>query len=226
MSAARLGLVAEGRYRIFHAGVECGEERWRLERTADGLLAVGEQVHLAPHPLPNRHEYRIALTPEWRVIAVDIRWSVAARRVVASHRASAERWHARIEVDGHGREQQGDYPAYCEIETPTLLSNAFVLAKRDFALEGEHEFPVLRIGPPIMAVEPARMCYRCVEAGTYDTPLGPLPAKRYVLSLPPEPERAGYGFWADAHDVVLESFEGAEPGRVWMRLVEYRRTPD
>lgn len=216
-------LVSEGRYRIFFAGIECGEEAWRIERSEAGYLATGEQVHAAPHPMPNRQEYRIALTEEWRVTGVDIHWQVGTRRVVAAHRADAERWHARIEADGHGREQQGDYPRLCEVETPTLLSTRFILAKRDFALAGEHEFPVLRIGPPLMAVEPARMLFRCVEVGTYETPLGPVTAKRYVLSLPPEPESAGYGFWADEHDVVLESFEGVEPGRPWMRLVEYRR---
>lgn len=218
-------LIAEGRYRIFYGGAECGEERWRIERTTDGFVATGEQVHQAPHPMPNRHEYRIVLDEQWRVISADIHWSVGPRRVIATHRADAERWHARIEVDGHGREQQGDYPRQCEVEMPTHLTTGFVLAKRDFALAGEHEFPVLRIGPPIMAVEPARMLYRCVEVGTYATPLGPVKAKRYVLSLPPEPESAGYGFWADEHDIVLESFEGTEPGRTWMRLEEYRRAP-
>lgn len=223
MSAPPGTLVAEGRYRIFFAAVECGEESWRIVRGADGYHATGEQVHTAPHPMPNRHEYRIALTEDWRVVGVDIHWSVGTRRVVATHRADAERWHARIELDGHGREQQGDYPRFCEVETPTHLTSTFVLAKRDFALGGEHEFPVLRIGPPIMAVEPARMLFRCVEVGSYPTPAGPVKAKRYVLSLPPAPERAGYGFWADEHGVVLESFEGSEPGRTWMRLVEYRR---
>jgi hypothetical protein len=220
MSAA----VVEGRYDVYFAGGNCGEERWRIERTGDGWVATGEQVLLPPHPLPHRQEYRIALTPEWRVVSVDIRLSVGTRRLTATHRADGDRWHGRIDVDGHAREQQGDYPVFCEVETPTHLSNTFLLAKRDFALEGEHEFTALRIGPPLMAVEPARMLCRCVEVGTFDTPLGPVQAKRYVLSLPGESENPGYAFWADEHGVVLESYEGIDPSRVWMRLVEYHRT--
>lgn len=218
------GEVAEGRYHVFFAGAHCGEERWRIERTDDGYIATGEQVLSPPHPLPNRQEYRIALTPDWRVVGVDIRLTVGTKRLTATHRADGERWHVRIDVDGHTREQRGDYPAFCEVETPSHLANTFLLAKRDFALDGEHEFTALRIGPPLMAVEPARMLCRCVEVGSYDTPLGPVKAKRYVLSLPPAPEATGYTFWADEHGVVLESFEGIDTAHPWMRLVEYHRT--
>ena len=216
-------LVAEGRYHVYFAGGQCGEERWRIEQVDDGYVATGEQVLMPPHPLPHRQEYRIALTPEWRVVSVDIRLSVGSRRLVATHRADGERWHGHIDVDGHTREQRGDYPPTCEVETPTHLANTFLLAKRDFALDGEHEFTVLRIGPPLMAVEPARMLCRCVEIGTFETPLGPVGAKRYVMSLPGEPGGESYAFWADQHGVVLESYEGTDATHPWMRLVEYRR---
>jgi len=102
-----------------------------------------------------------------------------------------------------------------------MLSNAFLLARRDFAVGGEHEFPVLRIGPPLMAVSPERMLYRCVELGQHAAPGGPVRAKRYVLSLPPRGEDEGYTFWADEDGFVLETFEGPEPRVTWMRLVEF-----
>lgn len=216
-------LVASGRYAIFHAGQPCGEEAWQLESGPDGVVASGEQVLVAPHPFPNRHEYRVELTSEWRVVALDVRWVVGGRNLAAVHRADGARWHGRIEAAGHAREQEGDYPEFCEVEYPSHLFNGFVLSKREFAVGGEHEFPVLRIGPPMMAVNPARMLFRCVESGTRAVAGADHAAKRYVLSLPPEPESAGYTFWADAHDVVLASFEGLDVARPWMTLVEYRR---
>ena len=69
-------LVASGRYAVFHAGQPCGEEAWQIESSSDGIVASGEQVLAAPHPFPNRHEFRAALTPEWRVVALDVRWAV------------------------------------------------------------------------------------------------------------------------------------------------------
>jgi len=215
--------VASGRYAIFHAGQACGEEAWQLEAGPAGLVASGEQVLAAPHPFPNRHEYRVALTPGWRVVALEVRWTVGAQRLEATHRADGLRWHGRIESAGHAREQQGDYPEFCEVEYPSPLFNGFVLSKREFATGGEHEFPVLRIGPPMMAVNPARMLFRCAEAGTFEVAGAVRAAKRYVLSLPPEPESAGYTFWADEHDIVLASYEGLDTARPWMTLVEYRR---
>jgi len=223
--ATALSLIAEGRYALFFSGQPCGEERWSLERTADGMVATGEQVMEAPHPFPNRHEYRIALTEGWRVTGLDIAWTVGARRVDAVHRADDARWHARLESDGHVREQHGDYPTGCEVEYCSHLANTFILAQRDFQPGGEHEFPVLRIGPPLMAVTPARMLFRCAEVGGFAGALGRAPFKRYVLSLPPAPESEGYSFWADADDVVLESYEGLDTTRLWMRLVDYRRGP-
>jgi len=216
-------VVASGRYAIFFNGRECGEERWRLESTADGWIATGEQVTVAPHPFPNRHEYRATLTREWRLRGLDILWTVGDRRLVSTHRAEGGTWRVEIDYGGQVREQQGDYPDFCEVEYATHLFNAFVLARRDFQLGGEHEFPVLRIGPPLMAVSPERMLYRCVEVGTFESPRGPVKAKRYVVSLPPRPEEEGYTFWADDEGFVLESYEGLDRSRPWMRLIEYRR---
>ncbi len=213
-------LVRAGRYLIFTNGVECGEERWTLEARADGLVVTGVQETVRPHPFPSRLEYRATLTPEWRVTGVELRWAAGEREILATHRAEAERWHARIQSGSEAREQQGDYPLVCEIEIPTHLSVTFVLARRAFQVGGEHEFPLLRIGPPVMAVSPERMLIRCVESGTIMSPRGPLQAKRYVASLPPAGEAEGYTFWADEDGVVLESYEGAEPERPWMQLVE------
>jgi hypothetical protein len=88
---------------------------------------------------------------------------------------------------------------------------------------GEHEFPVLRVGPPLMAVTPDRMLYRCVEKGRFAAPSGEVPASRYVVSQPPRGEDDGYAFWADETGIVLESYDGLDPSRLWMRLVELRR---
>ena len=101
----------------------------------------------------------------------------------------------------------------------------FVLSRRDFQIGGEHEFPVLRIGPPHMAVSPERMRIRCVERAELVSPWGRVPAKRYVVNLPPRPEAEGYTYWADEHDRVLEMFEGPEPARTWMKLVDHVAGP-
>jgi hypothetical protein len=213
----------EGRYVIFHAGRECGAERWRLESTAGGIVLTGEQVIGSPHPFPSRHEYRATLTPRGRVAGLEVVWTVGERVLRATHEAEAGRWHVRIEYGDERREQHGDYPDGCEVEYASHLFSAFVLARRDFAVGGEHEFPVLRIGPPWMAVSPERMRIRCAGAGEFLGPAGPVPAKRYVASLPPRPEDEGYAFWADEDGFVLESYEGLNPAHPWMRLVELRR---
>jgi len=212
--------VRSGRYLIFADGRECGEERWSLAASADGLVVTGERETVAPHPLPSRIQYRATLTSDWRITGLELLWAVGTRELRAMHRAIGERWHARIEYGGEVLEQEGDFPPFCEVEVATHLSNTFVLARRDFQIGGEHEFPVLRIGPPLMAVSPERMLFRCVERGTIMSPLGPVEAKRYVVSLPPRGEAEGYTFWADEDGVVLESYEGPQPERPWMQLVE------
>ena len=163
------------------------------------------------------------LDARWRPLGLDVIWTVGARRLVAEHRADARTWRVRIDYGGQVREQHGDYPDGCEIEYTTHLFNAVVLARRDFQVGGEHDFPVLRIGPPLMAVTPERMIYRCVEKAAYRSPGGDVPAKRYVAYMPSEGEEHGYTFWADEDGFVLESFEGHDMLRPWMRLVEMRR---
>lgn len=215
--------IARGRYALFHSGQECGEERWTITGGADGVVIEGAQELIAPHPFPSRQDFRATLTPEWRPTGLEVRWRVGDRQVVSTHHAEAGMWRVRIEYGGTTREQEGDFPDFCEIEYASHLSSTVILARRDFGLDGEHEFPVLRIGPPLMAVTPARMLYRCVEAGTHDSPIGPVRAKRYVASLMEMPEREEYAFWADDNGFVLESFEGLDLSRTWMRLVEFER---
>ena len=222
LQASRVAI--RGRYAIFFAGQECGEERWLIEQRPPGFVVTGEQEMVAPHPFPNRQEYRAALSPEWRLSGLEILWSVGSQRVRSIHAADAGLWRVRVEIQGHVKEQQGDFPDFCEVEYATHLFNAFILARRDFGIGGEHEFPVLRIGPPHMAVSPERMLYRCVEGGVFDSPLGRVNAKRYVVSLPPAPEDAGYTFWADEEGFVLESYEGLDLSRPWMRLTHFERT--
>ena len=210
-----------GRYVLFHAGVECGEERWRIEGTQGGMVITGEQELFPPHPLPHRHSYRVTLTAEWRITGLEVLWQVGSRTLRALHGADRAMWRVRIEYDGHVREQEGDFPDFCEVDYATHLFNTLVLARRDFQVGGEHEFPVLRVGPPIMAVTPDRMLYRCVEKGTFATPRGPAAAGCYVVTLPAHADDEGYSFWADESGIVLESYEDAERTRPWMRLVEY-----
>ena len=217
-------LAISGRYTIFFAGTECGEERWSIEQVPEGFVVTGEQEMVAPHPFPNRQQYRATLSPEWRLRGLEIVWSVGNRTVRSTHAADAGLWRVRIESQGHASEQQGDFPDFCEVEYGTHLFNAFILARRDFGIGGEHEFPVLRIGPPHMAVSPDRMLYRCVESGMFDSPAGPVRAKRYVVSLPPRPEQEGYTFWADQEGFVLESYEGLDRSRPWMRLTHFERS--
>jgi hypothetical protein len=215
------GRIGSGRYVIFFQGRECGEERWAIERGDEGLIASGEQETIAPHPFPSRLAWRARLSPEWRPVGLEIVWNVGPREVRAIHRAEAGTWRVRIEYAGQVKEQQGEFPDACEVDYGTHVFSAFILARRDFAVGGEHEFPALRIGPPYMAVSPERMLYRCVEARTLETPFGPRAAKRYQVVVPGAGE-PGYEMWADERGVVLESYEGAENHWPWMKLVEYQ----
>ena len=216
-------LAAAGRYAIFHMGRECGEERWRIEDREAGAVLTGEQRIGSPHPYPSASEYRVTLTGAMRVTGLEVLWTVGGRRLRAVHASSDRVWRVRIELGDQVREQHGDYPDGCEVDYGTPLCSAFILARRDFQVGGEHEFPALRIGPPYMAVSPERMLYRCVERGTRMTPWGARPAKRYVASLPPRPEEEGYTFWADEEGLVLESSDGLDASRPWMRLIELTR---
>lgn len=212
-----------GRYALYLAGQQCGEERWRLERGPTGTLITGAQELVAPHPFPSRQEYRATFTRAWRPTGLEILWHVGQRTLVSTHRADGERWRVRIEYAGHVKEQEGDFPEPCEVDYGTHLFNTVILARRDFEIGGHREFPVLRIGPPYMAVSPERMLYRCVEQTLFLAPFGVVPAKRYVVSLPPQGEEQGYSLWADEDGFVLESYEGHDPSRPWMRLIELRR---
>lgn len=221
---AGTGLVAlTGRYALLHDGMECGSDRWRIEARGDGLLVSGEQEMVPPHPFPNRHEYRATLTRDWRITGLEVLWTVGPRHLRAIHAADGPMWRVRIEYGGQVREQEGDFPAWCEVDYATHLFNTLILARRDFPVGGEHEFPVLRVGPPLMAVTPDRMLYRCVEKGRFASPSGPVAASRYVVSLPAHGDEEAYTFWADDAGIVLESYDGLDRSRPWMRLVECAR---
>jgi len=208
-----------GRYAQFHGGIACGEERWTIGATPGELIARGEQVLSAPHPAPGRLEYRATLSHEWRLTGLEVLWRVGDRELRALHAADGARWRARIDYAGHSKEQEGDYPAPCEVDFVTHLFSTFLLQRRDFAVGGEHEFPALLIGPPYMAVTPGRMLYRCIERGRFRSPTGEVAARRYIVSRPPEPESEGFTFWADDDGLVLESYEGLDPARPWMTLI-------
>jgi hypothetical protein len=223
VSDPRASRVASGRYAIFHDARECGEERFEIQHAGDQLVASIVHELRAPHPLPNRQAYRVALSTTWRPLGLDVQWSVGQRVLNASHLAQDGRWLVRIAYQDQTRDQEGDFPEGCEVEIASPLALRLILARRDFQFGGEHEFPVLRIGPPLMAVTPERMRLTCVERGERPAPWGIVAAKRYVATWPPREAAEGYGFWASEDDWVLEAFEGAEPGRPWMKLIEMKR---
>ena len=222
-AASTTEAVASGRYILYFGGRECGEERWQIIRSGGMFVVTGEQVTVAPHPFPSRQEYRAMFSAAGRPLGLEILWTVGDRLLRSTHEAGDGRWRVRVEYAEQVKEQEGDFPDFCEVDYATPLFKTFVFARRDFAVGGEHEFPVLMIGPPWMAVQPDRMLFRCVEAGAIETAFGVVRAKRYVVSHPPQPEAQGYTFWADQDGVVLESYDGLDPSRPWMRLVEYRR---
>ena len=216
-------LAASGRYVIFHAGVEVGEERWSVEAAADGgAVARGDQVLAAPHPMASELEWRAQLTSEGRIAALEMTWRVGARTVRAEHAAANDRWHARIAYGGHTREQAGDYPAFAEVAFGSHVLHTVMLHRYALAPGAEHEFPSLVIGPPFFAVEPGRQRVVCTAAAKRPAPAGEVTARRIELSDAVGPVPA-FAAWIDEHDVLLESYEDTSTEEPWMRLVEYRR---
>ena len=212
-----------GRYAIHFAGQPCGDERWSLERTADGEVATGEQVTRAPFPFPCTLEWRATLTRDGRLSGLELHWRVGERRVSATHAAAGAPWRVRIEAQGHVREQEGDYPARAHVVLGAHLFHTF--AFRALVLEpgAEHEFPMLAIGPPWMAVDPGRLIVRCTEARTLQTPMGAIPARRVHVFDPARGRAEAFAVWIDEHDIVLASHEGERDALPWMTLVEYER---
>jgi hypothetical protein len=217
-------LRVTGRYAIHFAGRPCGEERWSIERTADGEVASGEQLTQPPFPFPSTLEWRATLSREGRLSGLELHWRVGERLVSATHAADGPMWRARIETRGHVREQEGDYPARAHVVLGAHLFHTF--AFRTLVLEpgAEHEFPMLAIGPPWMAVDPGRLLVRCTEARTLETPMGPLAARRVEVFDPARGRAEAFAAWIDAHDIVLASHEGEGDALPWMTLVEYERT--
>jgi len=213
---------ARGCYELLFGGQVCGEERFELLTAPDGVVvATGEQLLEAPHPLAGQTRYRATLSPEGRVLAVEVDWLVGTRALHAQHRAEGGLWHVRIDYAGHVREQEGDYPPSCEVMFNSPLFQSFALKHYVLAPGAEHEFAALLIGPPYMAVEPGKQQLRCTEARELDTPLGRLAARRVEVS-----DLAGaeppVTLWIDAHDQVLESRDGTDAASPLMaRLVEW-----
>src|SRR5204862_6275532 len=119
--------LVTGRYLLFFQGRECGMERWSIEGVPDGYVVRGDQELVAPHPFPNRQEYRATLTREWRVTGLEIRWNVGDRTLVSTHRAGDGMWRVRVEYAGPVKEQEGDFPAFREVDHGTHLFNTVVL---------------------------------------------------------------------------------------------------
>ena len=158
-----------------------------------------------------------------RLSGLELRWRVGERLVVAIHAADGPMWRARIETQGRVREQEGDYPARAHVVLGAHLFHTF--AFRTLVLEpgAEHEFPMLAIGPPWMAVDPGRLIVRCTTSRMLDTPMGPLAARRVEVFDPARGRAEAFAAWIDEHDIVLASHEGEHDALPWMTLVEYRR---
>ena len=221
---ATLETSAQGVYRLHHEGAPSGSERWRLARSAQGWLAEGEQEWTAPFPYPNTQRWRAVLSKGWRVLALDVEWMVGERRLRATHRAEGEQWTGRVEVAGEGREQQGNYPYSAQVEFGSPLFDTFTLLGRGFGPGTDEEYPLLSIGPPMMAVTPGRQRCRFLERGEVEGPSGPLEAWRWRITRPDRDPAESYSFWSDREGIVLQSFE-REGEKPWMRLVEYERFP-
>jgi len=216
-------LVATGRYSIFHAGIEAGEERWSVEPTEDGgAIARGAQVLFSPHPMPSELEWRVRLSPEGRVSALEADWRVGRRSLRAEHAVESARWHARIAYGGHAREQEGDFPSVAEVAFGSHVLHTVMFRRYELAPGAEHEFPVLTVGPPWFAAEPGRQRLTCTGTAQLDTPSGRTIA-RCIEVTDPGGGVPPYAVWIDEHSVVLESYEDTRTFEPWMRLVEYRR---
>jgi len=218
-------LVASGRYLVFHAGAEAGEERWSVEPLADGgAVARGEQVLRAPHPIPSELEWRARLSSEGRILSLEADWRVGTRHLRAEHSTEGGKWRARIAYAGHTREQEGEFPLFAELAFGSHVLHTVMFHR--YALEpgAEHEFPSLVVGPPWFAAEPARQRLLCTDVATRDLGGTGVRARRVEVR---DPQGGGTAFavWLDEHDVVIESYEDTHTDEPWMRLVEYRRGP-
>ena len=216
-------LVAAGRYVIFHAGAEAGEERWSVEASADGgAVARGEQLLLAPHPTPCELEWRARLSPLGRVTALEAAWRVGTHTVRAEHSAHGDVWRARILYGGHTREQEGDFPGFAEVAFGSHVLHTVMLHRYVLVPGAEHEFPSLVIGPPFFGAEPGRQRVVCTAAAERPMLGGRVEARRVEVS-DPEGAVPPFAAWVDAHDVILESYESVHSTDTWMRLVDYQR---
>lgn len=210
-----------GRYELFFADQICGEERYEwLPTPQGGFVVTAEQTLEAPHPLAGQQRFRAALSPEGRVLSVEVDWLVGTRALHAQHRAEGGLWHVRIDYAGHVREQQGDYPPSCQVLFGSPLFQRIALRHYVLAPGAEHEFGALLIGPPYMAVEPGKQQVRCTEARALDTPLGPIEARRIEI-LDPAGADLPVVLWIDSEERVLESRDGLHDNApLLLRLVE------
>jgi len=216
-------LLATGRYAIFHGGEEVGEERWSVASASDGgAVARGDQVVLAPHPMPSMLEWRARLSPLGRVTAIEASWRVGTRTVRAEHSSDGDLWRARILYGGHTREQEGDYPQFAEVLIGSHVLHTIMFHRYVLAPGAEHEFPTLVIGPPWFAAEPGRQKLMCTATGEREVASQKLAARRIEVS-DPHGAVAPFAAWIDEHDVVLESYEDTHGDTPWMRLTEYQR---
>ncbi|MFM8558629.1 MAG: hypothetical protein ACKOC6_03305, partial [bacterium] len=192
-------LVAAGRYAIHHHGAEAGEELWSIEALPEGgAIAHGEQVLVAPHPLPSELEWRARLSPTGCIETLEVDWRVGTRAVRAEHAVVGTRWHARLLHGGHTREQEGDFPPQAEVAFGSHVLHMLAFRRYVLAEGAEHEYPALVIGPPWFAAEPGRQrCYgeTCPQYLVLDDRVFNAPdfgGSAFVMSPPIRPLAGGH----------------------------------
>ena len=186
-------------------------------------MASGEQVTRAPFPFPSVLEWRATTDRDARLSGLELRWRVGERLVAAMHASDGAMWRVRIETHGHVREQEGDYPVRAHVVLGSHVFHTFAFRTLELRPGAEHEFPMLSVGPPWMAVEPGRLIVRCTEARAIDTPLGVRDARRVEVFDPARGRAESFAAWIDEHDVVLASHEGEDDATPWMTLEAYER---
>jgi hypothetical protein len=209
---------ARGRHQLLTAGADCGEEHWRVTAAAGGgLRLAGEQETRAPHPFPSQMEWRAEVAPSGRLARLEVEWRVGTRELHTVHEAVGERWQVRIAHAGHTREQEGDYPAACEVVFGAPLLWQVVLQRYAWGPGAVHEFPALVVGPPWMAVEPGRMRVMCTGVGACEV----LGGSRAVRVLEVHDLAGGAAPWrleVDDADRVLMAYEGTAATEPVLRI--------
>ena len=204
--------------RIFHPGEECGEERWRMEalRRRAGR-APASRSSVAPHPFPNRQEYRVTLTRgDGARPALEIALDGGRAHAVAH----ASRRRARCGACGsstaaRSASRRATSRTFCEVE----YAHASVQHRHPGAprLRGRRRarVPGAAHRPAVHGGVARSACCTAASRRGRSTPRSARSTRSATWSAcRRRGEDEGYTFWADEDGFVLESYEGLEPTSV------------